>query len=79
MRCRRLKKNPDYSGVYFMSNDVNGADNPEHVMMTNFPELYSQISITKDDLKTIDSKVTETAAGDFITSQPDAGNPIPIW
>ena len=71
-----LEKNPDYSGVYFMSNDVNGADNPEHVMMTNFPELYSQISITKDDLKTIDSKVTETAAGDFIIASPMPETPF---
>jgi len=65
-----LEKNPDYSGAYFLSNDVNTPDNPEHVLMTNFPDLYPQISISKDDLQIADSKVTETAAGDFIIASP---------
>ena len=65
-----LEKNPDYAGVYFMTNDVNNMDNPEHVVMTNFPELYQQIHVTRDDLKTAECKITETAAGDYIVASP---------
>lgn len=65
-----LEKNPDYSGVYFMSNDVINQNNPEHVVLTNFPELYQQVHIAPGDLQTVDSKITETAAGDYIVASP---------
>ena len=65
-----LEEKTDYQGIYFMSNDINDLSNPEHVMMTNFPELYPQIRISKADLQIADSKITETAAGDFIIVSP---------
>ncbi len=71
-----LEKNPDYTGVYFMSNDVKSIDNPEHVLMTNFPDLYPQICVTKEDLKNVDSKITETAAGDYIIASPMPETPF---
>ncbi len=71
-----LEKNTDYSGVYFISNDINDPNNPEHVVKTNFPELYPQISVTKEDLKHTDCKISETQSGDYIVASPMPEEPI---
>ena len=73
-----LEKTSDYSAVYFMSNDVNDISKPEHVFKTNFPELYSQVHITKKDLETVDSKITETQDGNFIVASPMPENSFQI-
>lgn len=73
-----LEKNPDYRGVYFMSNDILNEQNPEHVVMTNSPDIYQQIHVTRKDLQTVDSKITETPAGDYIVASPMPENSIQI-
>lgn len=73
-----LAKESDYSGIYFISNDINNPNNPEHVMLTNYPELYPLIRVTPQDLKTAVSKITETPSGDFIIASPMPPNSFQI-
>lgn len=73
-----LEKDSDYTGIYFISNDVSNPNNPEHVMLTNYPELYQVIHVTQQDLKNAVSKVTETPSGDLIIASPMPPNSFQI-
>lgn len=73
-----LEKDNDYTGIYFISNDVSNPNNPEHVMLTNYPELYQAIHVTQQDLKNAVSKVTETPSGDLIIASPMPPNSFQI-
>ena len=73
-----LEKATDYSAVYFMSNDIKDITKPEHVFKMNFPDLYPTVHITPEDLKTVDSKITETQDGNFIVVSPMPENSFQI-